>query len=152
MMETTGRKKQMVHSDKLEPVRRKYTYSHAIKAGNAIYLSGQVSRDRDHKVCHKRDFVGQMELVFENMKNVLEASGATMQDVVKLNFFCRSLRDLTKMTPIYEKYFGEHIPAMTAVEVVQLWNPHFLVEVEAIAVVNEGQTVIEGRETALATA
>jgi reactive intermediate/imine deaminase len=145
-----GRKKQLVHSDKLEPVRGKYTYSHAIKAGNTIYLSGQVSRDRDHKVCHKRDFVGQIELVFENMKNVLEAAGATMQDVVKLNFFCRSLRELTKMTPIYEKYFGDHIPAMTAVEVVQLWNPHFLVEVEAIAVVNEGQTVIEGRETAVA--
>ena len=150
MTETIGRKKQIVHSDKLEPVRRKYTYSHAIKAGNTIYLSGQVSRDRDHKVCHKRDFVGQIELVFENMKNVLEAAGATMQDVVKLNFFCRSLRDLTKMTAIYEKYFGDHIPAMTAVEVVQLWNPHFLVEVEAIAVVNEEQTVIEGRETAVA--
>ena len=149
MTETIGRKKQIVHSDKLESVRCKYTYSHAIKAGNAIYLSGQVSRDRDHKVCHKRDFVGQIELVFENMKNVLEAAGATMQDVVKLNFFCRSLRDLTKMTPIYEKYFGDHIPAMTAVEVVQLWNPHFLVEVEAIAVVNEGQTVIEGREKAV---
>jgi hypothetical protein len=45
------------------------------------------------------------------------------------------------------KYFGEHIPAMTAVEVVQLWNPHFLVEVEAVAVVNEEQTIIEGKET-----
>lgn len=140
-------RRQVIYSDALEPVREKYTYSHAIKAGNTIYVSGQVSRDKDHKVRHKRDFAGQIELIFENMKKVLDSAGATMQDVVKLNFFCRNLRDLTEMMPAFKKYFGDHVPAMTAVEVVQLWNPHFLVEVEAVAVVNEGQKIIEGKET-----
>ena len=138
-------KRRIMYSDALEPVREKYTYSHAIKAGNTIYVSGQVSRDKNHKVSHKRDFPGQIELVFENMKRVLEAAGGSMQDVVKLTFFCRNLRDLPEMMPVYKKYFGDHIPAMTAVEVVQLWNPHFLVEVEAVAVAGEEQVVIEGK-------
>jgi enamine deaminase RidA (YjgF/YER057c/UK114 family) len=69
-----------------------------------------------------------------------------MQDVVKLNFFCRHLWDMTKMMPAFQKHFGDHVPAMTAVEVVQLWHPHILVEVEAIAVVGEEQVVIEGKE------
>jgi len=42
----------------------------------------------------------------------------------------------------YHKYFGDHVPAMTAVEVVQLWHPHILVEVEAIAVPGEEQVII----------
>lgn len=138
--------RRFIYSDKLAPVRKRLTYSHAIKAGNTIYVSGQVARDKEHKICHKRDFVGQIEMVFENMKDVLEVAGATMQDVVKLNFFCRHLWDMTKMMPAFQKYFGDHVPAMTAVEVVQLWHPHILVEVEAIAVVGEEQVVIEGKE------
>ena len=135
-------RRQFVTSDKLAPVRERYTYSHAIKVGNTIYLSGQVARDKDGKVCHKHDFVGQIEMVFENINNVLETAGASMQDIVKMTMFCRNLWDLTKMMPSYKKYFGEHIPALTAVEVVQLWDPYFLVEVEAVAVVGEEQTII----------
>jgi len=135
-------RRRFVTSDKLLPVRERYTYSHGIKVGNTIYLSGQVARDKDGKVCHKRDFLGQIEMVFANIKDVLETAGASMQDIVKMTCFCRNLWDLTKMMPIYKKYFGDHIPAMTAVEVVQLWDPHFLIEVEAIAVVDEEQTII----------
>ena len=135
-------RRQFVTSDKLLPVREQYTYSHAIKAGNTIYLSGQVARDRDGKVAHKRDFVGQFEMALENIKNVLETAGASMQDIVKITFYCRHLWYLTKMMPVYKKYFGEHVPALTAVEVVQLWDPHFLIEVEAVAVVGEEQTII----------
>jgi enamine deaminase RidA (YjgF/YER057c/UK114 family) len=85
-------------------------------------------------------------MVFQNMKDVLEVAGATMQDVVKLNFFCRHLWDLRLTVPIFEKYFGDHVPAMTAVEVVQLWHPHILVECEAIAVVGEDMVIIDGKE------
>ena len=135
-------RRQFVTSDKLLPVREQYTYSHAIKVGNTIYLSGQVARDRDGKVAHKRDFVGQFEMALENIKNVLETAGASMQDIVKMTFYCRHLWYLTKMMPVYKKYFGDHVPALTTVEVVQLWDPHFLIEVEAIAVVGEEQTII----------
>jgi len=135
-------KRQFITSDKLLPVREQFTYSHGIKVGNTIYLSGQIARDRDGKVAHKRDFMGQFEMALENIKNVLETAGASMQDIVKMTFYCRHLWDLTKMMPVYKKYFGDHVPAMTAVEIIQLWDPHLLIEVEAIAVVGEEQTII----------
>lgn len=139
-------KKKIIYSDKLAPVRHRLGYAHAVKVGNTIYVAGQVARDREHNICHKRDFLGQIDMIFQNMKDVLEVAGASMQDVVKLNFFCRHLWDMTKMVPIFEKYFGDHVPAMTACEVIQLWHPHFLAEVEAIAVVGEDQIIIEGSE------
>ena len=139
-------KKKIIYSDKLAPCRQRLGYAHAVKVGNTIYVAGQVARDREHNICHKRDFLGQIEMIFENMKNVLEAAGASMQDVVKLNFFCRHLWYMTKIMPVFEKYFGDHVPAMTACEVIQLWHPHFLFEVEAIAVVDEEQIIIDGSE------
>jgi len=139
-------KKELILSDKLAPMRRGMTYSHAIKVGNTIYVSGQVARDKDYRICHKRDFLGQIDMVFQNMKDVLEVAGATMQDVVKLNFFCRHLWDLRLMGPAFDKYFGDHVPTMTAVEIVQLWHPHLLVECEAVAVVGEDQLIIDGKE------
>jgi len=63
-------RKEFIFSDKLAPVRKRLAYSHAIKVGNTIYVSGQVARDKEHKICHKRDFVGQIEMVFQNMKDV----------------------------------------------------------------------------------
>ena len=137
--------KELVLSERLAPMMGRMLYSHAVKVGNTIYVSGQVSRDKEHRICHKRDFLGQAEMALQNMKDVLEVAGATMQDVVKLNFFMRHLWDLRRITPIFTKYFGDHIPAMTAVEVVQLWHPHILVEIEAIAVVGEKQVVIDGK-------
>ena len=134
--------RKVIISDKLAPVRERHGYSHAIKAGNTIYLSGQVAEDHDGRVCHKRNFLGQLEMVLENIKNVLEAAGSNMQDVVKMTVFCRHLWDLKDMIPLYQRYFGDHRPAMTAVEVVQLWNPHLLVEIEAVAVIGEKQIVI----------
>jgi len=139
-------KKKIIYSDKLAPCRQRLGYAHAVKVGNTIYVAGQVARDREHNICHKRDFLGQIEMIFENMKNVLEVAGASMQDVVKLNFFCRHLWYMTKIMPAFEKYFGDHVPAMTACEVIQLWHPHFLFEVEAIAVVGEEQIIIDGSE------
>jgi|GEM_PF-1523527 enamine deaminase RidA (YjgF/YER057c/UK114 family) len=139
-------KKNLILSEKLPPMRRGMTYSHAIKVGNIVYVSGQVARDKQYKICHKRNFLGQIEMVFQNMKEVLEEVGATMQDVVKLNFYCRHLWDLRLMPPVFEKYFGDHVPTMTAVEVVQLWHPHILVECEAVAHIGEDMTIVDGKE------
>ena len=134
--------REFVTSDKLEKTREKYTYSHAVKVGNTVYVGGQVSRDKNDKVLHKRDFVSQIDKALENLQNVLEAAGATMQDVVKMNFFCRHIWDLKDMPEVFKKYFGDHLPAWTGVEVVQLWNPHFLIEIEAIAIIGEKQVII----------
>ena len=134
--------RRVIKSEKLEPVAQRHAAPHAILAGDTLYVSGQVARDVSGKACHKRDFLGQLDMVLDNLKNVVETAGGTLDDVVKLTVFCRHLWDLAAMMPVYQKYFGDHRPAMTAVEVVQLWHPHFLVEIEAVAVIGEPQTII----------
>ena len=81
-------------------------------------------------------------MTLENISKVVAAAGGTMQDMVRMTLFYRNLFDLGGAMPIYQKYFGDHRPAMTAVEVVQLWNPYLLVEIEAEAVIGEPQTII----------
>lgn len=134
--------RQFIDSDRLLPTRQRFGYSQAVKVGDTLYLAGQNATDKQGAVCHKRNFAGQLEMTLENISNVVTAAGGTMQDVVRMTLFCRNLFDLGGAMPLYQKYFGDHRPAMTAVEVVQLWNPHLLVEVEAVAVIGEPQTII----------
>jgi 2-iminobutanoate/2-iminopropanoate deaminase len=134
--------RQFVDADNLLPTRQRFGYSQAVKVGNTVYLAGQNATDKQGAVCHKRNFAEQLEMTLENIKNVVTVAGGTMQDVVRMTLFCRNLFDLGGAMPLYQQYFGDHRPAMTAVEVVQLWNPHLLVEIEAVAVIGEPQTII----------
>jgi 2-iminobutanoate/2-iminopropanoate deaminase len=136
------KERQIITSEKLEAVVERHAPPHAILTGNTLWVSGQVARDVAGRVCHKRNFLGQLDMVLGNLKNVVETAGGTLNDVVKLTVYCRHLWDLSGMLPVYDKYFGDHRPAMTAVEVVQLWHPHFLVEIEAVAVLGAEQTII----------
>ena len=74
------RKQKVVLSEKLYPAREKRLYAHAIKKGNAIYISGQTARTKEHEIVHKRDIVGQIDVVFQNMQEVLQAAGAGMRE------------------------------------------------------------------------
>ena len=134
--------RRFIDSDNLLPTRERFGYSQAVKVGNTLYLAGQNATDKQGAVCHKRYFMGQLEMTLDNVKNVVESAGGTMGDVVRMTLFCRNLLDLGGAMPLYQKYFGDHRPAMTAVEIVQLWNPHLLVEIEAVAVIGEPQTII----------
>lgn len=109
----------------------------------SIYQVGQ--QGIRHNICYKRDVVGQIDMVFQNMKEVLENAGASMQDVVKLNFYCRNILDMPDMLPVLRKYFGEHAPARTIVQVEQLAHPHILIEVDAVAIVGEEEIIIDGK-------
>ncbi len=110
--------------------------SQAIKVGNTIYVSGQAGADREGNIT-EGDCGAQAEQVFANMKHVLEAAGATMQDVVMLHFYfaCNIPENMPKINDAFRKYFEEHLPASTAVQVASLFSPAILLEVEAVAVI-----------------
>ena len=72
--------RRFITSEKLEPVIARHAAPHAVQAGNTLYISGQVARDISGKVCHQRDFMGQLDMVLNNIKNVVETAGGTMQD------------------------------------------------------------------------
>ena len=120
-----------------QDVHRPFGYSHALRVDNTIYISGQIPLDRDMQVVGKNNMAAQTEQVYGNLKAVLEEAGGTMEDIVMLNIYCTDLDAFDKETRhIRKKYFGNYYPAVTAVEVRRLYNPDYMIEVEAVAVLD----------------
>ncbi|MFC6441638.1 RidA family protein [Bowmanella sp. JS7-9] len=96
------------------------TYSQAVKAGNTVYLSGQIPLKPDTMEMVSDDFSEQTVQVFENLKAVCEASGGTLNDMVKVNIFMTDLSHFAKVNEIMSGYFREPYPARAAIGVAQL--------------------------------
>ena len=95
------------------------TYSQAIKAGNTVYLSGQIPLDPKTMELVE-GFEEQTVQVFENLKAVIEAAGGSFQDVVKLNIFLTDLSHFTKVNEVMGRYFQQPYPARAAIGVAAL--------------------------------
>ncbi|MBI4287699.1 MAG: RidA family protein [Chloroflexi bacterium] len=109
-------------------------FSHAVKVGNTIYVAGQGGIDIHGHVVYG-GIEAQIDLAFQNLQNVLEAAGAKMTDVVRLNYYFVDIQDLANIGGAYRKHFGKHFPASTAVQIGALAVPGMRVEVEATAVI-----------------
>ena len=110
--------------------------NHAYKAGNTVYTAGQVALDRDGNLVGKGDIEAQTDQVFKNLQAVLAAAGATMQDVVKLTTYLTQQVDLPKLREVRQRYLTGEPPANTLLYISALASPDFLIEVEAVAVVD----------------
>jgi enamine deaminase RidA (YjgF/YER057c/UK114 family) len=114
-------------------------YSHIAKVnkGTLVYVAGQVSADASGKLVGEGDLGAQSEQVFKNLKLALEAAGATMADVVKMNTYLVaevSQDDLPKMRAVRERYMSkDKPPASTLVVVSRLARPGWLIEIEVVA-------------------
>ena len=95
------------------------TYSQAIKAGNTVYLSGQIPL-APKTMELVEGFEEQTVQVFENLKSVIEAAGGSFQDVVKLNIFLTDLSHFAKVNEIMGRYFQQPYPARAAIGVAAL--------------------------------
>lgn len=113
------------------------TYSLAVKKGNIIFVSGQVAKDIEGKIVGRGDISAQTEQVFRNLKDVTEASGATLQDIVKLTIFTTNVAFYRPaITDVRDRYFPTEPPAASFFVVTSLSDPNLLVEVEAVAIVD----------------
>lgn len=110
-------------------------WSHAVKVGNTIYVSGMVGFDENREVV-AGGFEAQTMKAFENIELALEAAGASLKDVVKLTVYVTDMGNIGKFREIRARYFSPPMPASTGVEVSRLILPELLVEIEAIAVVD----------------
>lgn len=118
-------------------VHRPFGYAHAIQADKTLYISGQIPLDMDMNVVGKKDIFAQTDQVYGNLKKVLEAAGGTMKNIVMLNIYCTDIEAFDKETRgLRKKYFGDYYPAITAVEVKRLYRRDFMIEVEAVAVLD----------------
>ncbi|HMK68262.1 MAG TPA: RidA family protein [Stellaceae bacterium] len=112
-----------------------YSYSHAVRMGDLIFVSGQVGRDRNGELLGKGDVRVQTEQAFKNVKLILEAAGSGLHKVGKVTVFTTSLEYRPVIHEIRSRIFTEvgHLPASTLAVVSSLAFPEWLVEIEAIA-------------------
>ena len=108
-------------------------YSQAVKAGNLLFVSGQIPIDPATGEVVEATIQAQTTQSLTNVKNILEAAGASLDNVVKTTVFLKDMNDFVEMNRVYSTFFQTDCPARAAVQVAKL-PKDVMVEVEAIAV------------------
>ena len=110
-------------------------YSHAVKANGFVFVSGQGPVDPETGRMPDA-FAEQARQVFENLRTILEAAGASLDDVVKVNAYVTDLTRFSEFNEVYKEFFSGGPPARTTVATGLLG---MLVEVDCIAALPEGR-------------
>ncbi len=108
--------------------------SQAIKAGNFLFVSGQVPVDSKTMRVVAEDFATQARFVLESVKTILLAAGSSLDRAVKITVFLTDMSRFQEMNEIYKEYFREGPPARTCIGVKELPR-NSQIEIEAIAIV-----------------
>lgn len=116
---------------------RPESYTHAIRAGNTLYIAGQVALDADANVVAPDDAAGQARQVYHNLGAVLAAAGASWQHIVKVTTYLVDRADSPAVTAVRLEVMGGHRPPHTGLIVAGLGRPELRLEVDAIAVLPE---------------
>jgi 2-iminobutanoate/2-iminopropanoate deaminase len=114
-----------------------YTHAVVVNGGKMIFVSGQVGLNKQGEMVGKNDFHAQAAQVFQNLKSVLAAAGATPKDIVKLNYLVVGLNHdkLIALRDVRDQFIDkEHPPAGTLAGVQALFREDAMLEVEAVAV------------------
>ena len=109
-------------------------YSQAIKAGNLLFISGQVPFVPETMEIVEGDVKAQTAQSLKNLQAILKEAGADFSDVVKTTVFIKDMNEFDQINEVYAEYFGENKPARACVEVARL-PKDVKVEIEVIAVV-----------------
>jgi 2-iminobutanoate/2-iminopropanoate deaminase len=107
-------------------------YSQAIRAAGLIFTSGQVAIDPATQQVIAGDVSAQTDRVMKNLAAILQASGSTLEKVVRCTVFLKNMGDFAAMNEVYGRYFKDAPPARSTVEVARL-PKDVLVEIDVIA-------------------
>ncbi len=107
-------------------------YSQAIKVNKMVFLSGQIAIDPKTQQFIDGDIETQTKRVIDNLKGILEASGSSLESVVKTTIYLTDINDFSKVNGIYASYFSSGKPARSTVCVAAL-PKNAKVEIDAIA-------------------
>jgi enamine deaminase RidA (YjgF/YER057c/UK114 family) len=120
---------------------RGYSHALAVKGGTAVYLAGQMATDADGEIVAPGDIVRQFERALANLRIAVEASGGQATDIVKMDLYATDVggyrAKLKEIGEVYRSAFGKYFPAMTLVGVTELFDPAAMIEIEAVAVIDE---------------
>ena len=115
-------------------------YNHVVTVsgtGKMIFVAGQLARDAQGVCVGKGDMRAQIQQVGENIKTCLEAVGATLADIVKTNTYVTDYEEFSKHGDMRRHYFGPATPTSTTVQISRLADPDAMIEIEAIAVIDD---------------
>jgi 2-iminobutanoate/2-iminopropanoate deaminase len=111
-------------------------YSHVAKAGDTLYIAGQVAQNVEGNVVGRGDFEAQARQVYTNLKNILEEAGGTLQNIVKMTTFLTHHNYVETYRCVRNEFFSEPFAPNTLLIVESLASPDYLIEVEAVAIVD----------------
>jgi len=126
--------KQVIHTDKAPQAIG--PYSQAVRAGNTVYLSGQIPLVPETMDIISEDIKEQTTQVFKNLQAVCEAAGGSLKDIVKLNVFMTDLGNFAAVNEVMTQFFTAPYPARAAMGVRAL-PKNVSVEIEGIMVLGE---------------
>ncbi|MEU9094982.1 RidA family protein [Streptomyces sp. NPDC087901] len=126
-------KKKRFSSDAVrEPADR--TWSNCLRVDDLILVSGMTARGADGETLLGDTAYAQAKVVFQKIKDLVEAAGAVMDDVVKMTIFVTRMSDNAEVWKARQEFFSGNFPACSLVQVAALAKPEILLEIEAVAV------------------
>ena len=112
-------------------------YSHAVRAGDTLYIAGQVAIDPEGDLVGEGDIEAQVAQVWQNLKAVLAQAGGSVEEIVKITVFTTDIAHRPAIAAARDRVFPTGVyPASTFLVVQSLARPELLVEIEAIAVLS----------------
>ncbi len=108
-------------------------YSHVAKAGDTVYIAGQIALDAGGNLSGKGDVEAQTHQVYANLQAILDELGGGLEDIVKLTTYLTERSHLEAFRRVRNRFFSDAFPPNTLLFVSGLAHPDYLVEVEAVA-------------------
>jgi 2-iminobutanoate/2-iminopropanoate deaminase len=105
------------------------------ESGQLLYISGQVAWDTNGNIVGKGDMRTQARQVFQNLRQVLQAAGGDLKDLMKITTYITKIEDFPAVAEARSEVFQGELPASTLIVVKSLFHPDFLLEVEGIAAI-----------------
>ncbi|MFJ6432000.1 RidA family protein [Streptomyces sp. NPDC091416] len=115
------------------PAESDFGYAQAIRSGELIHVSGQLSFDEAGELLHPGDFAAQLDQTHANMDRILDHYGATRKQIVSQTLYLVNLRQNAAATMEANlRYFGDHRPASTVLGIIELALPGQVVEISCV--------------------
>jgi enamine deaminase RidA (YjgF/YER057c/UK114 family) len=130
-------KRKLINPPGSEAIYQQWQFSQAVQVGDTVWVSGQVGIDREGKI--PTGIEAQAKLAFENLKGVLAAADASLDDVVEITTFHRDMKEMAGFAKVKASYLPKDFPAWTAIGTTELALPDLRVEVRATAIVACGK-------------
>jgi reactive intermediate/imine deaminase len=130
-----GRKIAINPKEVAPPLKGHYSNSVRVTAGPLLFIAGQISIDVQGRIVGAGDLRAQATQVLENIRAILRANGADMEDVVNVTVYVTDISAFHDIADIRLRYFPKDGPASAIVEVSKLALPELMIEIAAVAVV-----------------